>query len=251
MTAAVKNYDKLQTLLAGADLTGKEFSLIKAGASDAVLAGKGEAADGVVVNVNVSGKPIGALTEPGQKILLRTGAAVAKGDFLTADASGRVVKAVDGDHIVARALQAATAADQFITGVFQPLGKLDNHRVTLKGAIIAATTTSGGDAISLANPFGERAIIDDVFLDVTTPATGAATMDVGVAADGTTSSDTLLDAADVGTAAIIANNVDHKGVNGGKGRAWSASQFITATPSATLAGLVGEYYVTVFLPTAK
>lgn len=129
-------------------------------------------------------------------------------------------------------------------------GLQPGNLIVLTGAITAATTTAGGDAISLANPFGQRAIIMDMVLDVTTPATGAATMDVGVAANGTTSADTLIDGVDVGSAAIIADNIDNAGTNGLRGVAWGTTQFITATPSATLAGLVGTYYVTVLLPSA-
>jgi hypothetical protein len=94
--------------------------------------------------------------------------------------------------------------------------------VVLNGSITAATTTTGGDAISLANPFGRTVIIVDVVLDVTTPATGAATMNVGVAANGTTTSDTLIDGVDVGTAAIIADNIDDAGTNGGRGVSWTS-----------------------------
>ena len=115
--------------------------------------------------------------------------------------------------------------------------------VCTRGAITAATTTTGGDAISIANPFGETAMIKNVIIDVTTQATGAATMDIGVAADGTTSSDTLIDGVDVGSAAIVASALGDGGTNGGPCRKWTTTQYITGTPSATLAGLVGTYEI--------
>lgn len=113
----------------------------------------------------------------------------------------------------------------------------------IRGAITAATTTTGGDAISVANPTGKTCIIERMIIDVTTQATGAAKMDVGVASDGTTSSDTLIDGADVGTAAILADNITDAGTNGGATVKWASTQYVTATPSATLAGLVGTYAI--------
>lgn len=110
----------------------------------------------------------------------------------------------------------------------------------LKGAITAATTTTGGDAISLT--FGRPVAVMDFLIDVTTAATGVATMDIGVAANGTTSSDTLLDAVDVGSAAIFASASNNGGTNGKPVRKLTSTQYITGTPSATLAGLVGSYY---------
>lgn len=114
----------------------------------------------------------------------------------------------------------------------------------ITGDITAATTTSGGDAISVANPEGATLLITGMVIDVTTEATGAATMDVGVAADGTTSSDTLMDGVDVGTAAIVGNTVKHAGTNGMSMVKWTSTQYVTGTPSATLAGLVGTYHIT-------
>lgn len=123
-----------------------------------------------------------------------------------------------------------------------------NYHV-LRGSITAVTSAT--QAVALANPFGERVIVTDVVLDVTTKSTGAATVDCGVAANGTTSSDTLLDGLDVGTSAIIGNNIDNKGNNGGRGKAWASSEYITVTASATLAGLVGTYTIFCLLPTAR
>lgn len=114
-----------------------------------------------------------------------------------------------------------------------------------RGDVIAATTTTGGDAISWSNQTGETIYITDMILDITTQATGVATADVGVAANGTTSSDTIFDGVDVGTAAILASfNSGNEGTNGTvKPIKVTASQYVTMTPSATLAGLVGTYKI--------
>lgn len=102
----------------------------------------------------------------------------------------------------------------------------------------------GGGVAAVANPFGRRVLIGRVFLDVTTGV--AQTADIGVAANGTTSSDTLLDGVSIATG--IYDNADNKGTNGLYGVAWSATQFVTATASGTPTGLVGNLYIEVIDP---
>jgi hypothetical protein len=132
------------------------------------------------------------------------------------------------------------------TVVYVDMNKYYNNNgvITAKLPVTAATTTTGGDAINWTA--GKIIYVNCVHLDITTPATGAATMDVGIAATGT-SNDTLMDGVDVGTAAIYANPYANAGTNGGAPRKATATQYVTATPSATLAGLVGtaiiEYVV--------
>jgi len=114
----------------------------------------------------------------------------------------------------------------------------------LYGSLTAATTTTGGDALNLANPEGADLIITRFIINITTEATGAATVDAGVAATGT-SNDELLDGVDVGSAAILKDNIEEC-VDGTVAAAvveWGSDEYLTVTPSATLAGLVGTYYV--------
>jgi len=114
----------------------------------------------------------------------------------------------------------------------------------LYGSLTAATTTTGGDALNLANPEGADLIITRFIINITTPATGAANVDAGVAATGT-SNDELLDGVDVGSAAILKDNIEEC-VDGTVAAAvveWGSAEYLTVTPSATLAGLVGTYYV--------
>ncbi len=117
-------------------------------------------------------------------------------------------------------------------------------RGCVQGSLTAATTSTGGDALALANPESATVYVVGLILDITTKATGAATVDAGIAANATTSSDTLIDGADVGTAAIVANSIKHAGNNGMSMVKWTSTQYLTVTPSATLAGLVGTYRVT-------
>lgn len=113
----------------------------------------------------------------------------------------------------------------------------------LYGSLMAAITTTGGDALGLANPEGVALLITRFVLRITTEATGAANVDAGVAADGTTSADDLLDGQDVGSAAVVLDNIDDQGTNGQSVLEWGATEYVTVTPSATLAGLVGTYYI--------
>lgn len=105
---------------------------------------------------------------------------------------------------------------------------------------VAGTSSSSGVFASLANPFGANAIILGRVLNATTQSTGAATVDIGVAADATTSSDTLMDGQSVATAGALQAN----GTNGLPYRAWSTTQFVNvAEASGDVDGLVGTLYL--------
>lgn len=107
-----------------------------------------------------------------------------------------------------------------------------------------ATATSAGGVAAIANPLGKELIITRAIVRTTTKSTAASTVDVGVAANATTSSDTLLDGVDLGTAIGIFDNITNKGTNGKTVAVWGASQFVTASQaSGAVAGLVGELYV--------
>lgn len=108
---------------------------------------------------------------------------------------------------------------------------------------ITATTFAGGEILGLANPEGEDLLITRFVLNVTTPATGAANADAGIAADATTSDDRLLDGVDVGTAAAVFDNFDDQGNKGQSVLAWDSDEYLTITPSASAAGFVGDVYI--------
>lgn len=110
-------------------------------------------------------------------------------------------------------------------------------------ALTAGTTTSGGDVLSLANPEGQTLLVTRLVVYTSTKPTGAANMDAGIAATATTSSDTLIDGCDIGTAAGVFDNIKNGGSNGKACQTWGASEFLTITPSASAAGLVGFAYV--------
>lgn len=114
----------------------------------------------------------------------------------------------------------------------------------LYGDLTAATTTTGGDALNLANPEGADLLITNFVVRTTVVSTGAATIDAGVAATGT-SNDELIDGLDVNGALVCENNHDQvsAGTVAEHEVVWGSDEYLTVTPSATLAGLVGKYYV--------
>lgn len=109
------------------------------------------------------------------------------------------------------------------------------------GALTAATTTAVGGVIKLQNTMGIDLLVTDLILDITTGSTGAATLDIGVDDGGDVSNDTLMDGANAQTARVQCNTVQG-GTNGGMA-VWKKNEYIVATASATVAGLVGNYKI--------
>jgi hypothetical protein len=112
----------------------------------------------------------------------------------------------------------------------------------IRGALVAATGTGAGAVIRIANPTGKTCMIERLILDVTTGATGGQTLDIGVAANGTTSADNLLDGVSPAAVTQYDNSVNH-GTNGKGSKKWASTEFITATASAATVALAGTYVV--------
>lgn len=109
---------------------------------------------------------------------------------------------------------------------------------SLKVTINGVTATTGGAIGAIANPEGRKLLITALAIDKTTPSTGAANVDAGVAADATTSNDGLIDGAALNGAGTLANG-PNAGTNGKSNQVWGASQYLTFTGSADSSGLVG------------
>ena len=121
-----------------------------------------------------------------------------------------------------------------------------------KVALAAEASPTAGGVFSWQNP-ESVSVLTGVILDVTTSATGAATADVGKAANATSSSDTLLDGVDVGTAAGTFSSTD-SGDSGTNGKAFQTldpkdgtNDYMTGTASADSSGVVGNAYI-VYIP---
>lgn len=116
-----------------------------------------------------------------------------------------------------------------------------------KVAMNGVASTSGGGLLAWANPENSAIIIDRVEIDVLTKSTGAANVSIGTAANGTTSSANLIDTYAIGGTEKVVNNIDDKGANGKSVQKMTTSQFVTATGSATTAGLVSNIYIHYYL----
>lgn len=156
---------------------------------------------------------------------------------------GKTVFASD-NYTVDEAMVNAVKVGSLITYISSTTGWVDLNKfyqadgsILLKYALTAVTGTTAGGILSKANPFGESVIVEHFFLDITTGSTGAANGDYGIAADGTTSSDTLIDGQTHSVVKIVSSLVNN-GTNGGV-RKWGATEYITGTASATMAGVVG------------
>lgn len=114
--------------------------------------------------------------------------------------------------------------------------------IILQGALTAATDTDVGGVLKLKNDFGIDLIVTDVFIDIKTKSTASATIDMGVNVGGNTSSDNLLDGLAVGTATGVFCNRRNAGAKGGCA-VWKKDEYIVATASGTLEGLVGTYTI--------
>lgn len=119
--------------------------------------------------------------------------------------------------------------------------------VQVKVALTAAGDGTAGAVLSWANPTGKTIMVQNVIIDMTTaPTDTAAGLDVGVAANGTTSSDTLIDGVVLAAAGVF-NAIKNAGTNGSCNRKVTSSQYITGTSVVgghlDLAAFVGTAYI--------
>jgi hypothetical protein len=120
-----------------------------------------------------------------------------------------------------------------------------SSRGTTVARVALAALDTGGGVLAWANPETTAIIITRVVVDVTTKTTGACTVDVGTTAtSATTSSDTLLDGLDVGTATGTFDNITEKGTNGKSRQRLAAGKWVTGSmASGAAAGLVGWAFI--------
>lgn len=114
--------------------------------------------------------------------------------------------------------------------------------------LTATSATTGGAVAAWAPPEGGPVLLLSAIVYTTTKSTGAATCDIGTAADAVTSSDNLIDGLDIGTAVVCADNITDKGTNGKSRQLLAAGQYVTVTGSADTAGLVGTLYLRYLKP---
>lgn len=113
----------------------------------------------------------------------------------------------------------------------------------LQGALTA--NDAAGGVFSVENTYGTNLAVLRVVIQVTTIASDTCTIDVGTAANATTSSDKLLDGLDVRTATGVFDNIDDQGTNGQSCLKWPSGEFVNGSMAGggATAGLVGTYAI--------
>lgn len=125
------------------------------------------------------------------------------------------------------------------TAANYPIYAAGESIIELAYNLTAATGTTAGGVAAIANPFGVDLIIINSLVDIQTAATTATnTFDIGIAANGTTTSDTLYDG-QVTSAGLKSTG----GTNGALPRKWTTTQYVTGTASATLVGMVAVLHL--------
>ena len=129
-----------------------------------------------------------------------------------------------------------------VTGTELGLLSGADRMVLVERQALAAVRTAGG-VLGWANPTGGSIIVDKVVLDVTTASTGASTVDCGIAANATTSSDVLIDGVSGNSIALL-DNIEDQGTNGKSSGKVTSSQAVTCSEaSGDVTGLVGYAYI--------
>lgn len=119
------------------------------------------------------------------------------------------------------------------------------YRVPQVARVALAAVDTAGGVFAWANPTGGSIIVTGVAIDVTTVSSGACTIDVGVAANATTLSDTIIDGASTATTARVIDHVKDAGTNGTAAQKCTSTQYVTGSvASGASAGIVGFAYIT-------
>lgn len=126
-----------------------------------------------------------------------------------------------------------------VTDVAQTRVGMDDALIITEFAAIAAVDSAGG-LFAWQNPWSVPILVHKLIVRATTLASAACTADFGVAANGTTSSDTLLDGIDLngGTSPFASTAVLQVDENGG------SNDWITGSvATGASAGIVGQIYL--------
>lgn len=118
-----------------------------------------------------------------------------------------------------------------------------NDGVWVSGTLTASDTA--GAVFNWQNDQDSDVIVDAIYVDITTVATGACTLDIGyTATSAATLSDTVIDGVDANATTGVFNHIVNKGTNGVGAVKVTKGKWITASKaSGATAGLVGVWYV--------
>lgn len=156
------------------------------------------------------------------------------------DVVGGSLDVVSGGDLDIESGAALKIAGTDITALLAVIGAGDKV-FAIERVALAAVDTAGGFFAWLP---GFACIVGPVIVHMTTKTTGASTIDVGIAANVTTLSDTLIDGLNGTAAAGAFSSIDSKGTNGAAFRACGATEAVTGSiASGASAGIVGFAYI--------
>jgi hypothetical protein len=109
---------------------------------------------------------------------------------------------------------------------------------------LVASDAAGG-VFAWQNHHNEAVLVTRVVIDLTTAATGAGTLDVGMTAtSAATSADNLIDGLNVNAATGVFDNVENQGTNGTGAQKVAAGKWVTASKATgNMAGIVGAAFI--------
>ena len=130
---------------------------------------------------------------------------------------------------------------QYVQKQFLVIKGLNKKRIVSRD--LNAIDSPGG-VFNFVNSTKRDFIITRVIVSLSTPSTGAATLDVGASSSATTSSDNLIDGLDINGASGLFDNFTNPGGNGLNMVTVPKGEFVTGSiASGASAGLVGTVYI--------
>ena len=118
---AVTEHTQEISLTAAADYSAKQYFLVTAAAGVATLAGDGANAVGILQN-DPAAVGRAAVVAIGGRTKASAAAAIAAGSRFASDANGQLVIAASNDYVLGVVDEAATAADDIISVIFDKNG---------------------------------------------------------------------------------------------------------------------------------
>ena len=113
------------TLKAGADLSAKQYFFVKIDANgDAVLAGNGENANGVLQNAPASGEAANIAVAGVSKVIIGDTTSLDSGVVISSDANGKATLGVSTDFALAILIEDTTANDDVVSCLIQKTGAI-------------------------------------------------------------------------------------------------------------------------------
>lgn len=210
--------------IAGADVTKKLFGKLEADGDIIKTATAGEKGHGVIRDTVSSGY-MATLEYSGFPLEVECSGTVTAGEEVATDANAKAVTVTNGAYALGRALSTGTNALVEIL----PYAPAQYQYGSTKRAFVALTGTAiQGGVQAWQNPEGASIVITNLLLDITTAATGAATLDVGTTAtSATTASDNLIDGLDINAAANVSVQRSGSGTNGKAGQRLASGKWVT------------------------